>query len=382
MTSVASTRTMSPATPVELVQRGGDLSYREARQSPCLSCVTSPCCSHLLLATIELTTLMDIDHVVFLLNFEGIVVALGSQGASAQVYLHQSCRFLEVASGLCTVHSTPLQPAVCVNYNSHSCGYRRAMTTDLHPEHPLLDRHRMVWFAGRVVFDENRRVVERPDWEEMLEAFGSMPTQRVMAPPPEPDPVIEDWRSVVLSKKGADSDVRPLRHYADPEVSDPCTGCEAWCCKTLVFNRGRPGNASQLDFLRYCLGFPGVEVGVAADAWSVIVHTRCRHLLDDRCSVFGTDERPLRCGYYDAGSCGYRAHFGVPRPDDIVRVSLDQFGVVADSMVFDDLGRIVAIPPIEALRDRLEEAERAAASVTVSSHHGARGRGAGPDVHQ
>lgn len=56
--------------------------------------------------------------------------------------------------------------------------------------------------------------------------------------------------------------------------------------------------------------------------------------------------------------CSYRGHFGVPRPDDIVRLRREHFGVVADSIVFDDLGRIVAIPPIEILRDRLEEAER------------------------
>ncbi len=158
---------------------------------------------------------------------------------------------------------------------------------------------------------------------------------------------------------------RPLRRYADPEVSDPCTGCEAWCCQTLVFNRGVPGDASQLEFLRYCLGFPGVEVGVSADSWAVIVRTTCRHLDGNRCSVFGTDERPLKCSYYDALSCGYRGHFGVPRPTDIVRISRDQFRLVADSIIFDDLGRIVAIPPLDVLRDRLEQAERATAGVSL-----------------
>jgi hypothetical protein len=383
MTTGALTRPVLPDTPVELGPRAGNLSYREARQSPCLSCVTSPCCTHLLLATIELKTLMDIDHATFLLNFEGIVLALGTSGASAQVYLHQSCGFLDVPTGLCNVHSTPLQPAVCSNYNAHSCGYRRAMTTDLHPEHPLLDRHRMAWLAARVVFDDNRRVTAVPDWGEMLEAFASMPMQRVVAPPPPPDPIVEEWRTIVLSKKGSNGDARPLRHYGDPEVSDPCTGCGAWCCQTLVFKRGLPGDASQLEFLRYCVGFPGVEVGVAADSWAVIVRTTCRHLDGNRCSVFGTEERPLKCGYYDARSCGYRGHFGVPQPDDIVRVCRDQFGIVASSIVFDELGRIVAIPPIEVLRSRLEDAERAGAAVTVSSQDEARQRGVtGRDVHQ
>ena len=78
---------------------------------------------------------------------------------------------LDVPSGLCTVHSTPLQPAVCVHYNAHSCGYRHRMTVEVDPDRPLLDRRRMAWLADRVVFDDNRRVTAVPDWEEMLEAF-------------------------------------------------------------------------------------------------------------------------------------------------------------------------------------------------------------------
>jgi len=348
-------------TPVELGRSAGHLSHREARQPPCLSCTTSPCCTYLLLSTIEFNTLLDVDHATFLLNFDGIVLALGTAGRTAQVYWHQSCGFLDVPNGLCTVHSSPIQPAVCVQYNAHSCGYRQAFTTDTHPEHPLLDRERMAWMAERMVFGDDRRVVSVPGWDEVLEAFGSMPMERRPAPPPEPDPMIEEWRSIVLSPKGSDSDGRPLRHFADPQVSDPCQGCGAWCCKALVFNRGLPGDAAQLEFLRYCLGFPGVELGVSADSWAVIVRTTCRHLEGNRCTVFGTNERPLKCGYYDALGCGYRGHFGVPRPDDIVRVRREQFGVVADSLVFDNLGRIVAIPPLELLRDRLEDNERAVA---------------------
>jgi hypothetical protein len=90
----------------------------------------------------------------------------------------------------------------------------------------------------------------------------------------------------------------------------------------------------------------------------VIVHTTCRHLEAHRCSVFGTDERPLRCGYYDALSCSYRRHFGVPQPDDIVRVNRDQFQVVVESIVFDELGRTLAIPPMDVLANRIEEVER------------------------
>jgi hypothetical protein len=230
---------------------------------------------------------------------------------------------------------------------------------DVDADRPIMDAQRVAWLAEQVEFDDDRRVIAVPDWEVVLEGFHSLPLQRAPLPAPGPDPIAEEWRSIVLSQKEPLDGTRQLHHYSDPQVTNPCHGCGAWCCKTLVFNRGVPGDAGQLEFLRYCLGFPAVEVGVAADGWAVIVHTTCRHLEDDRCSVFGTDERPLKCSYYDAFTCDYRAHFGTPQPDDIVRVSREQFAVVAQSLVFDDLGRIVAIPPIEVLRNRLEQVERA-----------------------
>jgi hypothetical protein len=67
----------------------------------------------------------------------------------------------------------------------------------------------------------------------------------------------------------------------------------------------------------------------------------------------------LKCGYYDALKCTYRVHFGTPRPEELVRISRDQFPILADTLVFDESGQIVAIPPVDALRDRLESEERA-----------------------
>lgn len=361
--------TATTAVPVALTRNGHGpqgpdgkvrLTYRQAMEPPCFSCTTSPCCTYLLLGDFRIGTLLDVDHAVYLSNFEGIYLGLDRE-RKVDIYFYQPCGYLDVPSGLCTVHGTPVQPAVCVQYNAHVCGYRHRMLVDVDGDHPQLDARRVEWLAENTVFDDDRSVVALPDWEEMLEAFRAMPLTRTPAPAPAPDPISEEWRSIVLSQKAPDRETRPLRHYGDPEVSEPCTGCGAWCCRTLIFNRGLPGDVSQLEFLRYCLGFPGVEVGVAADSWAVIVHTRCRHLEGNRCGVFGTSQRPLKCGYYDATSCAYRRHFGDPRPDDILRLSQRHFRVVADSIIFDDVGRIVALPPLDVLRNRVEGAERAMA---------------------
>jgi hypothetical protein len=339
----------------------GRLSYQEARQSPCLSCGTSPCCTYLMLRKIEFETLLDVDYAVYLLNFEGIVLGLASDG-TVRVYFHQPCGYLDVPSGLCTVHGTPTQPSICVHYNAHSCQYRHAMTADTHPMQPLVDRRRMGWYVEQLSFDDARKVTALPEWSDVLDAFRTMPLERHAAPPPAPDPVTEEWRSIILSGNGSAGRRSTPRRYADPAVSDPCQGCAAWCCKTLVFSREVPQNASQLDYFRYCVGFPGVEIGVADEGWGVVVRTTCRHLEANRCAVYGTDARPLKCSYYDALKCTYRVHFGTPRPDELVRVNREQFAVLADCVAFDTLGRIVALPAVDVLRDRLEDAERAGAA--------------------
>lgn len=345
--------------PVQSLAAGGRLTWQEARESPCLTCHGSYCCDHVLVSEFEIGSLMDVDHALYLLNFEGIVIGVG-QDLVASIYLNQPCTYFDRDSRLCTVHSTPLQPAVCRTYPAHACVYRRRMVDGQHPEKPLVDAARMRWLADQLLFDERRRVVGGPQWDEVIAAFATMPLQRRPAPLPGPDPVRDEWRSIVLTRKDGSSALTP-HSYGEAVVSDPCTGCAAWCCHTLVFSRPVPADASAVDFIRYCLGFPSVEIGISEGGWAVIVHTTCRHLEGDRCSIYGRDERPLKCSYYDALSCSYRYHFGTPEPADIVRVSRDQFPLVERALVFDHLGRVSAVPPLSFFRELLEEAERAQA---------------------
>jgi hypothetical protein len=356
---------MSGEAPLTLSSKAqGTLSFREALQAPCLSCPTSPCCTYLMVLKMQLETLMDMDYALYLVNFEGILLGLGPD-ASVRVYFHQPCGYLDVPSGLCTVHGTPTQPSICVHYNAHACQYRHAMTVDTFPKQPLADRRRMQWYAEHVLFADDRQIASVPEWADVIDAFEALPLQRQPAPPPAPDAVTEEWRAIVLSPNGGSGRRSAPRRFGDPIVSNPCQGCAAWCCQTLVFSRDAPENASQLDYFRYCVGFPGVELGIAEDGWAVIIRTTCRHLdANHTCSVYGTDDRPLKCSYYDALKCTYRVHFGTPRPDQLVRLTRDQFPALADSVVFDDTGRIMALPPLDVLRDRLEDDERTRAGLT------------------
>ena len=149
----------------------------------------------------------------------------------------------------------------------------------------------------------------------------------------------------------------PTYGYAD--LADPCSGCAAHCCTAVVFPHAIPTTRAGLDYLRFCLGFPGIEVGVGDDTWSLIVRTRCRHLVGTRCSVYGTAERPLLCGYYDAGRCSYRAHFGQARPAGFLRVTLAEFRRSRSASRFDELGNTVELMLADDIREHIEAGWRA-----------------------
>jgi hypothetical protein len=330
------------------------LTFTEARESPCMTCESSPCCTHLSLDQISLDTMRRVDWALYLLNFEGIYLALTSDQVAARVFLHQPCQHLD-PSGLCSVYRTAAYPSICAAYKSHGCGYRRSFLTADSEEAPLLDYTRMLWLAENMTYDQDRKVIAVPDWDQTLAAFKERPVHRVGASAPTEDPVREDWRQIVLGRKEAPQPQPQL--WGDNAVNDPCQDCAAWCCQTLTFDRVRPSDTQSLDFFRFSLGFPSVELMISEEHWTVLVHTRCRHLEDGRCGVYGRPERPLRCTEYDEMACGYKKALGQPLPDDVVRVTLDQFYTVADSLVFDELGKVLAIPPVSVLSQRLAEAE-------------------------
>ena len=338
----------------------GRMTLREAQASPCMTCTTSPCCTHVPLHTFQVRSLRDLDHAIYLLNFERIVLGLAPNG-DWSVYYKYPCRFLDRSdpkSYRCTIHGTETQPQICVNYSPFSCWYRHALVPGVGAGFITIDRRRLEVILEHVRFDDQRTVVETPDWAGLIELCAALP----LAPddfgePPAPEPIFEQW--LAGAANGLVAPPKRKRSYAD--FLDACTGCGAWCCKTLVFPYSRPAGRRNLDYLQFVLGFPGIEVGVSDGDWSIVVRTRCRHLTaDNRCGVFGQAERPSLCRYFDATGCSYVAQFGAPRPEAFMRIRLEQFFWLVEALRFDDDGGIVALPGTEQLREVVEDRWRSA----------------------
>lgn len=349
----------------------GSLTLHEAFESPCATCATSPCCTHLPLTTFQVTTLLELDHAAYLLNFDHIELGLSSSGEWSAYYA-APCRFLDRHTFGCTVHATELQPRICVHYNPYGCWYKRSFNGTDSSEFVRLDRSRFALIAEHIAFDDDRTIVAVPAWDEILAMIEDHVDHEPAPPPVEPsltDPAIDRWAAAIRADGGGAESLDqppPLRSF--DTVGEPCDGCAAPCCSTLVFPQSVPAHISNLDYYRFCLGFPGVELLVKHGAWALAVKTSCRHVTDGRCGVFGQPERPLICRYYDAMKCDYRVEFGDAPSAHSMRVRLEQFAGLVATMEFDDGGNLVAMPPLPVLMASVLEAWQPVAITAAPSH--------------
>ncbi len=322
-------------------------AVRYPRQaSPCLTCPSSPCCTYRPLHSFTVTTIPELDHAAYLLNFDHIELGLSASGTWTVAY-RQACRHLDPVDRSCRVHATAEQPQICATYNPHHCWYKRVLTSDTSVDHIRLDRHRFEQLTAVLEFDDRGDLVGSPAWLDLV----ALLTEPIAEPVPgdghgAADPTVQFVAAPRRRQPGE------LLTYA--EVGNPCDGCAASCCTKLLFPYPVPASRTSLDHLRFCLGFPGVSVSVADQSWTLVVDTTCRHLQGGRCAVYGQPERPNLCTYYDEWSCAYRVQFAGDHPnaDPIARAEqwellvscfrFDGDGNVAEMLTSDGIGHILA----------------------------------------
>lgn len=321
---------------------GSCLDYSSALQSPCESCATSPCCSYLPLGGFRAATLSELDYAKYLLNFQRIELGLSSSGDWSIFYRHP-CRYLDRSTFACTVHEKPEQPHICRRYNPYRCWYKVALTSSSTADYLRVDRTRFEFLLTGIGFDAQGNIVESPDWPGLvraLEEIHDSPVGETCEPPPGADGSTEELSAV----------------YDFDRLQQPCSGCSAYCCKVLIFPIERPADISGLDYVQFCLGFPGIRVSISDAQWAILVDTECRHLKQNRCAVFGLPERPLSCRYYDEWRCSYKFQFEHPESAGVLRVGLEQYRRLLGSLEFDGHGAVQRMPSVGDLRNLLNSA--------------------------
>jgi Fe-S-cluster containining protein len=318
---------------------------------PCDSC-SAPCCTYLPLHAFNVMHMRELDHALYLLNFPRIELGINATGGWG-VYYRYPCRFLNRETALCTIYGSGQRPSICAHYNPYSCWYKQVLGTNGDGSFLRIDNRRMEAVVQHLTFDENLNIVGNPDWSMMREMLAKLPLSPEYDESFDDDPVFDRWLNDAAS--GPEPVPAVKTEFSYSSLNNPCDGCGAFCCKYLVFPQAVPTTRVSLDFLHFALGFPGLEIGVSDDSWSVIVKTTCRHLSGNRCSIFGQPERPQICRFYDAHACSYVAQFGAPRPEGFMRIRLEQFQSLVEPIGFDEYGNIITLPETEILPQHIEQ---------------------------
>ncbi len=308
------------------------LTYKEAKQSPCLACNSVLCCSLLTLTEFTLLTLSDLDLISYYLNFRDIVVILDRSG-ECHIYYSKACRFFNNQSKTCSIHNQPSQSATCVYYNPYRCFYK-----NLNDDKKLiqygsiwLDHERLEYLSEQIGFDESRNIVQMPNYEKLVEKFNSsIPYNR------NSEPAFREKEEPVFIKN-----------------TDICYKCSGICCRKLLIQKSKPSNTNSLDFYNYSMNFPGIEYLISDNRWAILVDTKCKYLDEDnKCSIINMDERPLNCRYMNPLRC--RINDEINRSDQI-KADFSNFDKIEKGIKTNEKGEVIFIEPIENLKKFLSE---------------------------
>ena len=83
-----------------------------------------------------------------------------------------------------------------------------------------------------------------------------------------------------------------------------CEFCTAKCCRYFALPIDTPHEYEDFEYIRWYLLHERATVFVEDASWYLLVHTVCKHLLDDhRCGIYET--RPQICREYSTDNCEY-----------------------------------------------------------------------------
>ena len=298
---------------------------------PCVDCATPACCHCALLYHFEVEDLPALDRARHALQFPGVELGLDAEGGWT-VYYRMPCRGLDREPGLCRLHGTAERPRLCLDYDPYDCWYRHTWMKGASDRFFRIDAGRFAYLLPLIGFDNAQRIVRVPSWEQMLAEMPPIAAPGVTWEPDEvpEDPTYDRWAAAV--RAGADA------------AEDPLDDGAAAACRVLSFSHGRPRDCAQLDYLGFLLCYPGLELSVTDQDWSVVLRSRCRNLSEgERCALLGGEERPLLCRSDHA-----------PRPERGLRLRRETLAVATAAVRFDAAGRVVHLPSQTDMRAAIE----------------------------
>lgn len=148
------------------------------------------------------------------------------------------------------------------------------------------------------------------------------------------------------------------RNFEQLKLANPCHNCEAPCCKMLLIPYPTPNTFMDLDYVKYMLGFPGINMILYKNGtWQVQVEQNCRHLNleNNLCDLHGTPHKPKTCSFFNPYNCFYKHNFIGDNPRSIIKIDANSFEILINQIQFDELGKIISIPAQEVIERIVRE---------------------------
>ena len=138
----------------------------------------------------------------------------------------------------------------------------------------------------------------------------------------------------------------------------PCQECSAPCCKFLLIPHKSPATYMEMDFIRYVLNFPNINITVSkSGSWGILIEQECIHFdsESDNCRVHKTIIQPKTCSYFNPYQCNYKYNLEKGTPNSIYILTREKFENWVQLVKFNESGEIVEAPSFEASVKLLEK---------------------------
>lgn len=321
--------------------------------SPCLSCQTSPCCSHLELTSFPIRTQAELDQALYFSNFSNIDTTLSADWRCT-VYFLSRCKNLTAENG-CAVHNKPEQPLVCANYSPYKCFYSKTMIDKEQVKPDLLWMDSQRWLLMQQwLYSEEETLAFYPPWHELLQQLLKSPLKSgelFQDTEPVYDTPYANW----LIWAEGQTQLPPTTKYSLSQYRSVCNSCSSWCCTFLSIPLKQPTDFKDIDYIRYCLNFEGTQVAITDSGWSLLVKTKCSHLQNNQCSIYQQPERPRICRYYPEQDCYYRKTVAQPTTTTYLRLAQTEFELMTDLFHFQEQGQLLPLPDVAGIKAYVEQ---------------------------
>jgi hypothetical protein len=138
--------------------------------------------------------------------------------------------------------------------------------------------------------------------------------------------------------------------FNDYNENYPCEVCSAPCCRYLLIPHKAPTNWMEIDFIRYVLNFPKINVTVTKKGgWGILIEQDCIHFdpKNQNCRVHNTSTQPKTCVYFNPYQCNYRLNIESKNPNVLYTLSRDSFEYWVQFIKFNEDGSIFEAPSFE-----------------------------------